>query len=212
MNSDYEELRSVLSGYGLIKDNEQINTALIDRVAKIVSKEYRLTKRLAEDEGPISLGTFTSAPPLAQSVKESPKESPKEVANRVDAIAEAKRAAIAAFNQQDKLEAEDTSPEHEEGEAPPPVAQPRTARPMSPQQSHFAGILNKTIPKNLPPTIGAASGGVPEGEDGDIVEVDDDNSVDMRHLFTGGATSRPTLSQLEHRTAGKNSSISRRDS
>lgn len=225
MNSDYEELRSVLSGYGLIKDNEQINAALIDRVAKIISKEYRLTKRLAEDEGPISLGAFvgsTTSPPVSQELAKE-KEAGKE--SQVSAIEAAKKAALATFEAQNRPiepdgESEGGVDDDQSTEASAPVAKVPSTQGRSPQQTHFAGILKRTIPKNLPPTIGAASGGADgadggeeSGEDVDVVEGEGDNPAvpaGLRGLFTDGLPPRQTLDQIESRTAGKNRTISRR--
>jgi hypothetical protein len=50
-----ESLRKVLNSYGLVKDNDELNNRLIERVVKIVLKEFELRNKFEVDDGPISI-------------------------------------------------------------------------------------------------------------------------------------------------------------
>lgn len=69
-----ESLRKVLSSYGLVKDNDELNNRLIDRVVKIVLKEFELKNKFEVDDGPISISgaSETKSIPASQQTTNTP--------------------------------------------------------------------------------------------------------------------------------------------
>lgn len=55
-----ETLRKVLTSYGLVKDNEPLNGRLIERVIKIIMKEFEVKNKFDADDGPISISNVSS--------------------------------------------------------------------------------------------------------------------------------------------------------
>ena len=63
-----ESLRKVLHSYGLVKENDGLNNRLIERVVKIVLKEFEIKNKFDVDDGPISISeTPTASTPGAPS-------------------------------------------------------------------------------------------------------------------------------------------------
>lgn len=63
--NDLEEVKKVLTTYSLVKNNEPLNQKLIDRVARIIVKEFEIKLRFAADDGPVDLGGAAASAPQA---------------------------------------------------------------------------------------------------------------------------------------------------
>lgn len=182
MGVSVDEIKDVLRQYVLVKGNDAINEALVDRVAKIMLREFDVISLsgLSLGGGPIDLSNLTTADSReqAQEVIAAAPSSPRdrvgsvssEAADVVASPVKQARPPKSHEEQVQEVEAERHSP-------PPPIPNEEERLKSRPaegqravstaQQSHFHEVINKVTAKI--PDSAKRSGALPQDYD-DMVE------------------------------------------